>query len=122
MIFSGTGFAGAWLVDDQARLVLQLNGPMNSPDYSQCLAIKINGEQVSRSCGNKFFSYELAPGGFTVVIDIQAPLRLVPSDRVEISFILGTPFEEGEKPVPNLVYGGDVPLRTSFLEFGHPLD
>ena len=122
MTFSGTGFAGSWPDDDKARLVLQLNGPMKNADYSRCLAIRINGEEVSWSCGTAFSKYEFVPGGYTVVMEIQAPLRLEPSDRVEISFILGTSFSEGEKTVPNLVYGGDVPVRTSFLEIGNPLN
>ena len=120
--FSGSGFAGAWTDNDEARLVLQLNGPMKDAEYFQCLAIRINGEEVSWSCATGFSKYEFVPGCYTVVMKIQAPLRLEPSDRVEISFVLGTPFRHGEKTVPNLVYGGDAPVRSSFLEIGNSLN
>ena len=122
MTFAGTGFSGAWPDEDEARLVLQLNGPIKIADYFHCFAIKINGEEDSWSCGDGFKSFEFVGGGYTAVIGFQAPLRLEPSDRVEIAFILGTSFSEGEKTIPNLVYGGNVPLRTSYLEIGSRLD
>lgn len=120
--FFGTGFAGAWPDKEEARLVLQLNGPIENADYSHCVAVRVNGEVVSRACGNGFASKEFVPGGYTAVIGFYAPQSLEPSDRLEISFILGTSFSEGEKPVPNLVYGGDVPVRTSYLEIGSRLN
>lgn len=122
IVFSGTGFAGEWPDNNHARLVLRLNGPMKNAEYSQCLAIKINGEEVRWSCGSGFSSYEFIPGGYTVVIDGQSPVRLEPNDKLEFSFILATPLSKGETPVPNLVYGGDVPLRTSFLEIATPVN
>ena len=32
--------------------------------------------------------------------------------------MLGTTLPEGEKVVPNLVFGGDTPLKISYLEIG----
>ena len=109
-------------VDGDRRGRRNGNGPISIGHYSQCVAIKVNGEQVSRSCSNRFNGYEAVTGGYTVGLKFPAPPKLIPSDRVEISFILGSHVGEGEKIVPNLVYGGDIPLRTSFLEIGSPLN
>jgi len=49
---------------------------------------------------------------------LPAPKRLESTDRLEVSIVLATPLQEGEKVVPILVFGGDVPLKTSFLEIG----
>ena len=114
--FSGTGFSGVWPNDGRVRLVLQLNGPIKIGDYSFCLAVRVNREEGNWSCGNGFSSFEFVQGGYTVVLNIQAPPRLEPSDRLEISLVFGASFGEGERTGPNVVYGGDVLLRTSFLE------
>ena len=114
--FSGTGFSGVWPNDGRVRLVLQLNGPIKIGDYSFCLAVRVNREEGTWSCGNGFSSFEFVQGGYTVVLNIQAPPRLEPSDRLEISLVFGASFGEGERTRPNVVYGGDVLMRTSFLE------
>ena len=116
--FSGTGFSGAWPEDAKSRLVIQLNGPITNANYSSCFAIRINGEDESRACSSGFSSFEFVPGGYTAAIGFSPPVRLETTDKVEISFILGTPFGEGKTPVPNLVYGGDTPVKTSFIEIG----
>ena len=117
LTFSGTGFSGAWN-DENARLVLQLNGPLKGASYLRCVGLSINGEVESSSCGTNFSSYEFVTGGYTVVAVLPAPARLESTDRLEVSIVLGTPLQEGEKVVPTLVFGGDVPLKTSFLEIG----
>ena len=116
--FSGTGFSGAWPEDAKSRLVIQLNGPIKNANYSSCFAIRINGEDESRACSSGFSSFEFVPGGYTASIGFSPPARLETADKVEISFILGTTFGEGETPVPNLVYGGDTLVKTSFIEIG----
>ena len=37
---------------------------------------------------------------------------------LELSFVLGTTLPEGVKVAPNLVFGGDTPLKISYLEIG----
>jgi hypothetical protein len=122
LVFSGTGFSGAWPDDDEARLVMQLNGPLKDSNYLRCVALSINGEEESSSCGTNFSSSEFVTGGYTVVAKLPALLRLESTDRLELSIVLGTPFQEGEKVVPTLVYGGDTPMKTSFLEIGSDED
>lgn len=116
--FSGTGFSGSWPEDAKSRLVIQLNGPITNANYSSCLAIRINGEDESRACSSGFSSFEFVPGGYTAALGFSPPVRLVSTDKVEISFILGTSSAEGKTTVPNLVYGGDTPGKTSFIEIG----
>ena len=117
LTFSGTGFSGAW-IDEEARLVMQLNGPMKSARYLRCVGLRINGEEETSSCGTSFHSAEFVTGGYTVEIKLPAPPRLETTDRLEISIVLATPLQQGEKVVPTLVFGGDIPLKTSFLEIG----
>lgn len=118
MTFSGSGFSGDWPNNDHARLVVQLNGPIDIGDYTHCITFRVDGQEVSKACGNGFESYEFAPGGYTVVMGFQSPLNLETNDIVEISFVLGTTFGEGEKTDPKLVYGGEFPHRISFIEIG----
>lgn len=118
MTFSGSGFAGAWPDEDQARFVMQLNGPIKIGDYSSCVAIKINGEEVRWSCGVGFSKFEFVPGGYTVAMNFAAPVSMEYGDRVDVSFVLGASYDEGERTIPNLVYGGNISVRTSFLEIG----
>ncbi|MEE3006013.1 MAG: hypothetical protein VX638_11270 [Chloroflexota bacterium] len=117
LTFSGTGFSGAW-IDEEARLVMQLNGPMKGSRYLRCVGLRINGEEETSSCGTSFSSAEFVTGGYTVEVNLSAPPRLETTDRLEVSIVLATPLQEGEKVVPILVYGGDIPLKTSFLEIG----
>ena len=117
LTFSGTGFSGAW-IDEEARLVMQLNGPMKGARYLRCVGLRINGEEETSSCGTSFSSAEFVTGGYTVEVKLPAPPRLEPTDRLEVSIVLATPLQQGEKVVPTLVYGGDIPLKTSFLEIG----
>ena len=53
-----------------------------------------------------------------MTVDIPAIKSIEPSDRLELSFVLGATLPEGEKVVPNLVFGGDTPLKISYLEIG----
>ena len=117
LTFSGTGFSGAW-IDEEARLVMQLNGPMKGARYLRCVGLRINGEEETSSCGTSFSSVEFVTGGYTVEVKLPAPPRLETTDRLEVSIVLATPLQQGEKVVPTLVYGGDIPLKTSFLEIG----
>ena len=117
LTFSGTGFSGAWN-DEKARLVMQLNGPLEGANYLRCVGLRINGEEESSSCATSFSSYEFVTGGYQVEAILPAPERLESTDRLEVSIVLATPLQEGEKVVPTLVFGGDVPLKTSFLEIG----
>ena len=118
LIFSGSGFSGVW-TDEKARLVMQLNGPLKNANYLRCVGLSINGEVETSSCGTSFTSYELVTGGYKVVVELPAPPRLEKTDRLELSIVLATPLQQGEKAVPTLVYGGDIPLKTSFLEIGN---
>jgi len=118
LIFSGSGFSGVW-TDEKARLVMQLNGPLKNANYLRCVGLGINGEVETSSCGTSFTSYELVTGGYKVVVELPAPPRLEKTDRLELSIVLATPLQQGEKAVPTLVYGGDIPLKTSFLEIGN---
>jgi len=117
LTFSGTGFSGAW-IDEEARLVMQLNGPMKGARYLRCVGLRVNGEEETSSCGTSFSSAEFVTGGYTVEVKLSAPPRLETTDRLEVSIVLATPLQQGEKVVPTLVYGGDIPLKTSFLEIG----
>ena len=118
LIFSGSGFSGVW-TDEKARLVMQLNGPLKNANYLRCVGLGINGEVETSSCGTSFTSYEFVTGGYKVVVELPAPPRLEKTDRLELSIVLATPLQQGEKAVPTLVYGGDIPLKTSFLEIGN---
>ena len=118
LVFSGSGFAGAWSDTDNARLVLQLNGPLTDADYFHCAGLSINNAEKTNSCGNGFRFSELVPGGYTVAIDIPSIASIEPSDRLELSLVLGTTLPEGGKVIPNLVFGGDSPLKISYLEIG----
>ncbi|MCH2536856.1 MAG: hypothetical protein MK128_05550 [Dehalococcoidia bacterium] len=118
LIFSGSGFSGVW-ADEKARLVMQLNGPLKNANYLRCVGLGINGEVETSSCGTSFTSYEFVTGGYKVVVELPAPPRLEKTDRLELSIVLATPLQQGEKAVPTLVYGGDIPLKTSFLEIGN---
>ena len=118
LIFSGSGFSGVW-TDENARLVMQLNGPLKNANYLRCVGLGINGEVETSSCGTSFTSYEFVTGGYKVVVELPAPPRLEKTDRLELSIVLATPLQQGEKAVPTLVYGGDTPLKTSFLEIGN---
>ena len=118
LVFAGSGFAGVWSDSDNARLVLQLNGPLTDADYFHCAGLSINNVEKTNSCGNGFHFSEFVAGGYTVTVDIPAIKSIEPSDRLELSFVLGTTLPEGEKVVPNLVFGGDTPLKISYLEIG----
>lgn len=116
--FSGTGFSGVWGSDDEVLLVLQLNGPMRDANYLRCVAIQVNEEEISSSCGTKFDDYKFVTGGYTVIAKLSAPERLDTTDNLEISIVLGTHLKKGEKVAPFLVYGGEMPEKISFLEIG----
>ena len=118
LVFAGTGFSGTWFENDTARLVIQLNGPLNNPDYYQCIGLSVNKIAESSSCGNGFHVTQLVLGGFTVEIELPSIQAIEPSDRLELIFVLGTDVPDGKKVVPNLVFGGDSPLKTSYLEIG----
>ena len=53
-----------------------------------------------------------------MAVDLPAIKSIEPSDRLELSLVLGSTLPEGEKVAPNLVYGGDTPLKISYLEIG----
>ena len=118
LVFSGTGISGSWPFTDWARLVMQLNGPLNDADYYRCAAFRINGEEAGSSCGEAFDSHELVAGGYQVVAGLPAPLVVDANDLLEVSIVMATVAPPGGKVVPDLVFGGDVPLKTSFIEIG----
>ncbi len=118
LVFSGTGISGSWPFTDWARLVMQLNGPLNDADYYRCAAFRINGEEAGSSCGEAFDSHELVTGGYQVVAGLPAPLVVDANDLLEVSIVMATVAPPGGKVVPDLVFGGDVPLKTSFIEIG----
>jgi dipeptidyl aminopeptidase/acylaminoacyl peptidase len=118
LTFGGTGFSGVWSENDTARLVIQLNGPLTDPDYFQCVGLSINNLEKSASCGNGFHFSEFVAGGYTVALETSSIEAINPSDRLELSIVLGTTLPEGEKVVPNLVFGGDSPLKIGYLEIG----
>ena len=118
LVFDGSGFAGSWSDDDNARLVLQLNGPLTDADYFHCAGLSVNNVEKTDSCGSGFHFSEVVTGGYTVAVDLPAIKSIEPSDRLELSLVLGTTLPEGEKVAPNLVYGGDTPLEISYLEIG----
>ena len=118
LVFAGSGFAGVWSDNDNAHLVLQLNGPLTNADYFHCAGLRINNVEKTNSCGSGFHFSEFVTGGYTVAIDIPAIKSIEPSDRLELSLVLGTTLPKGEKVVPNLVFGGDTALKISYLEIG----
>ena len=118
LVFSGSGFSGAWSDRDKARLVIQLNGPLTDPDYFQCVGLRINNVERTNTCGSGFFFSKAVTGGYTVTVELPAIDSIDPSDRLELSMVLGTTRPEGKKVIPNLVFGGDSPLKTSYLEIG----
>ena len=118
LVFSGTGISGSWPFTDWARLIMQLNGPLNDADYYRCAAFRINGEEAGSSCGEAFDSHELVAGGYQVVAGLPAPLVVDADDLLEVSIVMATVAPPGGKVVPNLIFGGDVPLKTSFIEIG----
>jgi hypothetical protein len=118
LTFGGTGFSGVWSEDDKARLIIQLNGPLTDADYFQCMGLSINKIEKTSTCGNGFHFSEYVAGGYTVVFEIESIESIQPSDRLELSIVLGTTLLEGEKVVPNLVFGGDSPLKIGYLEIG----
>jgi hypothetical protein len=91
---------------------------LTDADYFHCAGLSINNVEKTNSCGNGFHFSEFVAGGYTVTVDIPAIKSIEPSDRLELSFVLGTTLPEGEKVVPNLVFGGDTPLKISYLEIG----
>ena len=118
LIFSGTGISGSWPFTDWARLVMQLNGPLDDVEYYRCAAFRINGEEAGSSCGEAFDSHKLVTGGYEVTAGLPAPLVVDANDLLEVSIVMGTVQPPGGKVIPNLVFGGDVPLKTSFIEIG----
>ena len=118
LIFGGTGFSGVWSENDRARLVIQLNGPLSDADYFQCMGLSINNVEKTATCGNGFHFSEFVAGGYTVELETPSIESIQPSDRLELSIVLGTTLPEGEKVVPNLVFGGDSPLTIGYLEVG----
>ena len=118
LIFSGTGISGSWPFTEWARLVMQLNGPMGDADYYRCAAFRVNGEEAGSSCGEAFDSHEIVSGGYEVAAWLPAPLVVDANDLLEVSIVMGAVQPPGGKVVPNLVFGGDAPLKTSFIEIG----
>ena len=118
LVFAGTGFSGGWFENDIARLVIQLNGPLTDAFYFQCIGLSVNKIAQTSSCGNGFHVTQKVEGGFTVELELPSIRKIEPSDRLELTFVLGTDVPEGKKTVPNLVFGGDSPLKISFLEIG----
>ena len=118
LVFSGTGISGSWPFTEWARSVMQLNGPLDDAAYYRCVAFRINGEEVGSSCGEAFDSHKLVTGGYEVAAWVPAPLLVDADDLLEVSVAMGTVQPPGGKVVPNLVFGGDVPLKTSFIEIG----
>ncbi len=118
LVFSGTGISGSWPFTDWARLVMQLNGPMDDVEYYRCAAFRINGEEAGSSCGEAFDSHKLVTGGYEATAGLPAPLVVDANDLLEVSIVMGTVHPPGGKVIPNLVFGGDVPLKTSFIEIG----
>ncbi len=118
LVFSGTGISGSWPFTEWARLVMQLNGPLDDAVYYRCVAFRINGEEAGRSCGEAFDSHTLVTGGYEVAAWLPAPLVVDADDLLEVSIVMGTVQPPGRKVVPNLVFGGDTPLKTSFIEIG----
>ena len=120
LMFTATAFSDAWAPDDIAQLILQLNGPFDGLKYSSCVALGLNGVQQSFSCANKISNYEYQPGGYRVILDLPVLERIEPTDLLELSVAFGTSLGEGEEVVPNLVYGGNAPLKISYLDIGVP--
>ena len=118
LVFSGTGISGSWPFTEWARLVMQLNGPLDDAAYYRCVGFRINGEEAGSSCGETFDSHTLVTGGYEVAAWAPAPLVVDANDLLEVSIVMGTVQPPGRKVVPNLVFGGDVPLKTSFIEIG----
>jgi hypothetical protein len=118
LVFAGTGFSGGWFENDTARLVIQLNGPLTDVEYFQCIGLSINKIAESSSCGNGFHVTQKVQGGFTVELELPSIQSIEPSDRLELTFVLGTDVPEGQKVVPNLVFGGDASHKVSYLEIG----
>ena len=118
LVFSGTGISGAWPFTEWARLVMQLNGPLGDAAYYRCVGFRINGEEAGSSCGETFDSHRFVIGGYEVAAWAPAPLVVDEDDLLEVSIVMGTAQPPGGKVVPNLVFGGDVPLKTSFIEIG----
>ena len=118
LVFAGTGFSGGWFQNDTARLVIQLNGPLSDVEYFQCVGLSVNKISESSSCGNGFHVSQMVPGGFTVELELPSIQAIDPSDRLELTFVLGTTVPDGKKVVPNLIFGGDSALKISYLEIG----